>query len=542
MPALSSLLIKRKVASTSDVQEALARQVRYGGDLVTNLLELCALDEPELTQSLAESFQLPPAPIGALPTSAHAVLGLVPGDVALRYGIYPMGREGDCLMVAVAEPMPMAVEDDVSSALGVRIEQHVTPLPRVRQAIARDYGLPLDSRCQAVLIRLQGTQPQSIQPEPAPAKSVLGAPDLVSLPPPPAGPPSARPGAAGPGAPAGGAPMVRRDTRPGTGAPPPPSSPPEPIRQSGDTERPPAMRVRPPSVAPPAIPISPAPIPKTATGGMPTSTQPVAVPGGTQRPTAIHATATQATTDSPQPVTTALRRSAIPAARQAKTRPKPRGPYTPARAEKDLLEAKTRDDVLSAFLHFASQYFEYTAIFAVHGDLAEGRIADGPGAPSSLVAGIGVPLDLPSSISRVIERGNWLLTRLEPDGLDADLANNLQRPIGKQILLLPTLVKTRCVLVLYGDHGRDSVNLEAVGDVLAFAPLVASALEHVIMLRKKAVRSALRPLPARGSNFAPRPPPAPRRYRAEPCRCRWPAPPTEGFPAAPQAPRKKNGV
>src|SRR5260221_1646071 len=63
------------------------------------------------------------------------------------------------------------------------------------------------------------------------------------------------------------------------------------------------------------------------------------------------------------------------------TKPEPRtpprrlGPYTAAMAERGLLEAETRDDVLRAFFDFAGQYFEYAALFAVQGDLAEGRDA-----------------------------------------------------------------------------------------------------------------------------------------------------------------------
>ena len=36
MPTLSSSIVKHNVASVRDVEEALARQAMYGGDLVTN--------------------------------------------------------------------------------------------------------------------------------------------------------------------------------------------------------------------------------------------------------------------------------------------------------------------------------------------------------------------------------------------------------------------------------------------------------------------------------------------------------------------------
>jgi hypothetical protein len=38
MPSLSSLIVQRQVASIDEVEQAIARQVIHGGDLVTNLL------------------------------------------------------------------------------------------------------------------------------------------------------------------------------------------------------------------------------------------------------------------------------------------------------------------------------------------------------------------------------------------------------------------------------------------------------------------------------------------------------------------------
>jgi hypothetical protein len=153
-------------------------------------------------------------------------------------------------------------------------------------------------------------------------------------------------------------------------------------------------------------------------------------------------------------------------------------------AEQDLLSAESRDHVLRAFFDFAAQYFEYAALFVVHGDLAEGRDAQGPGASASRVNGIGVPLDLPSSLSNVRRDGTWHLTRLGSEGIDASFASDLQRDVGPVVLLLPIVVRGRSILILYGDHGGADVELEKVGDVMAFAPLVSAALERIIVRKK----------------------------------------------------------
>ena len=65
--SLSSLIVQREIATIREVEEALSRQVLYGGDLVTNLLEVVLAHESPLTHALAESFGMQPAQIGELP-------------------------------------------------------------------------------------------------------------------------------------------------------------------------------------------------------------------------------------------------------------------------------------------------------------------------------------------------------------------------------------------------------------------------------------------------------------------------------------------
>jgi hypothetical protein len=219
---------------------------------------------------------------------------------------------------------------------------------------------------------------------------------------------------------------------------------------------------RPPTMAPPEPPPPPAPAP-------------VAAP-----PVLRHTKA---------PDLSSLTRSE---AQQA--RPRRLGPYTAAMAERDLLAAATRDDVLRSFFDFAAQYFEYSALFVVHGDIAEGRDAHGPGAHRAKVQSIGVPLDLPSALARSRDSAAYELARLG-GGLDAALAKDLERRPGPLALMLPIRVRGRPVLILYGDHGESDVTLPTIGDVISFAPLVASALERVIVQKKRGGRPDA--LPAR---------------------------------------------
>ena len=383
MPTLSSTIVKREVASPKDVERALARQAIHGGDLITNLLELVNLNEGRLLRTVAESLGLEEAPSGELPRSSGGALGLVPAEVARRHGFFPIAEADGELVIAVSEPLGDEAVSDLEFSLGVRLVQRAATLVRVKQAIARDYGVPLDRRSSRVLARLEG------RPDPSP------------------------------------------------------STPPDPI-----------VGKREPTVPPDALPEL-----------------------GRGRPLDLRALTGRGVRGN------SGQRRRI-------------GPYTVAMAEHDLLHATRRDDVVTAFFDFASQYFEYSALFVVHGELAEGRDAHGSGASRTKVQGVGIPLDLPSTLSVLAEgREPFRLARLSPQGIDGALLKDLARKPGPLVLLLPVRVRERTVLVLYGDHGDQDVALDGIGDVISFTPLVATALERAILKRKGL---ATRPsLPAR---------------------------------------------
>jgi hypothetical protein len=427
MPTLSSSLVKHQVASVEDVTDALARQAQYGGDLVTNLLELSTASEARLVEAIAEAHGLESSASGELPSASEKIRRLVPGDLAARYGFYPLDERDGVLTVAVSEPLPAEVESDLAFALGVSVTQRAALLVRIRQALARDYGIELERRSERILARLAG------KPDPSPS---LAPPRDVGPPP----------------------------TRPATLAPPP-------VAASELSEQP--------------VPDSAAPTPRAPVAAVEAAAEETAAEAPASAPPSPEVKEEAPRTSlapviARAPALRALTRRDTQSGRRARRR----GPYTAAMAEQDLLEASTRDDVLRAFFDFAAQYFEYSALFAVHGDLAEGRDAHGPGASKTKLLSIGVPLDLPSKLSAARESVAPLLVRLGSEGLDGALAKDLERSPGRKVLLLPVRVGSRAVLILYGDHGDIDVELDAVGEVLSIAPLVSTAVERLIIQRK----------------------------------------------------------
>jgi hypothetical protein len=467
MPTLSSLLVQREIASMRAVEDAISRQVLHGGDFPTNLLELGAVNEHSLVWALAESLGIEPAPVGKLPAPDVSVLRMIPGELALRHGIFPLAVEGRALVVATSEALSPAVEEDIGYSLAMAVRPRAAPLVRIREALAAHYAIPLDRRFARLLAKLDGRPDPSPSSRPPPPRA-----ERMSAFPAPEPPPFGAIGTGAVGIPA--APL---------GELPPLDAGPSSARAPSAGLEPIGAEVAPAAGPPPERPSTP-----------PSSPRPAGAHGGAELASFLHRVADE--------------RRGAPA-----SRPRRKGPFTAAMAEHELEQATTTEAVLDVFFDFAHQFFEYAALFVVHGELAEGRDAAGPGADRTKVTAIGVPLDVPSSFSAARERRGPVVAPLSEGGLDVELARDLGRasaisaPRPAPVAILPLLVRTRVVALLYGDDGATGIELGALGELIAFAGLGATALERVILLKKRGAR-ARESFPPPPMAAHPRPPKA----------------------------------
>ena len=443
--SLSSLIVQREVATIRQVEEALARQVLYGGDLVTNLLEVVQLPERVLMPLVSESMGLAHAGLGELPRPAPEALSLVPSDLAIRRGLVPLESDGGSLTLAVAEPLEADVVDELAFALGRPIEQRVAPLVRIRQAHAAWYGAPLDRRMQRLVGRLSGVDtqvpnslPPLFRPDPATASAV-------------AAPPEPRAGSASSSPPAVMAPPEARTSRARTapGISPTPGAP---------------AALEPPAVAEPSAVVG-------------------SSSGSLRSNRTTHAGFPAVGERSGAPAKDHLVHLARAASSAPRGRRK-RGPFPLEQATKEIDEAPDRDVLLDLFFDFAKQFFDYTALFIVHGDIAEGRDAFGPGASREKVIGIGVPLDLPSVLATARSRAAPVIARPAQDGIDSVLMTDLQRKTKGPILILPLVVRQRTVALLVGDGGEGGIDGGSHAEVAAIAGVVGQAFERLIVKKK----------------------------------------------------------
>jgi hypothetical protein len=142
---------------------------------------------------------------------------------------------------------------------------------------------------------------------------------------------------------------------------------------------------------------------------------------------------------------------------------------------------------LGLYFDFARQFFDYSALFIVHGEIAEGRDAFGTGAARERVVALGVPLDLPvpSLMSTARDTLRPAVARAPTDSLDAELRADLQLGAGGEMAVIPLVVRSRSVALVLGDCGDGGVDNEALDQIGACGTTIGRAFERLIIRKKK---------------------------------------------------------
>ena len=140
------MLVRDGIVGVKRLEKAFRRQVVYGGNLDTVLLEMGLIAEERLCQYLALSSGLPPASRAELPfDQLESVRGLLPESVAGKHRVVPLGIEDDAIRVAVHAPVDMTQLEDLADSIDRALQPLIVPEYRWHVWFGRVYGgMPLD--------------------------------------------------------------------------------------------------------------------------------------------------------------------------------------------------------------------------------------------------------------------------------------------------------------------------------------------------------------------------------------------------------------
>ncbi|OFW65833.1 MAG: type II secretion system protein GspE [Actinobacteria bacterium RBG_19FT_COMBO_54_7] len=141
---LGQILIRNRIITEDQLEEALAKQRESGDSLGRVLIDLKMVSEGALTSILARQIGLKYIDLANYDIDISAS-SLVDAEVARRYTLLPIGFEGDRLLIAMADPTNVFALDDVRIMTGMEIEPLVATKEDIVAAISRFCRAEADS-------------------------------------------------------------------------------------------------------------------------------------------------------------------------------------------------------------------------------------------------------------------------------------------------------------------------------------------------------------------------------------------------------------
>jgi len=145
MSRIGELLVREKMLSLQQLQQAQDEAKRTGKRLGATLARLGFVKDSDLTQFVARQYSLPAINLGELEISPD-VLKLVSKEICEKHQVIPVRRNGSSLIVAMADPSNIYAIDELKFLTQYNIDPVVASEGSIEAAIARyhDKGPDLD--------------------------------------------------------------------------------------------------------------------------------------------------------------------------------------------------------------------------------------------------------------------------------------------------------------------------------------------------------------------------------------------------------------
>src|SRR6476619_4073208 len=146
MSRIGELLVREKMLSLQQLQQAQDEAKRTGKRLGATLSRLGYVNDQALTQFVAKQYSLPSINLAEIEIDA-AVLKLVPREICEKHQVIPVRRNGPTLIVAMSDPSNIYAIDELKFLTQYNIEPVVASDQQIEDALGRYYdkGPDLDA-------------------------------------------------------------------------------------------------------------------------------------------------------------------------------------------------------------------------------------------------------------------------------------------------------------------------------------------------------------------------------------------------------------
>ncbi len=140
---LGDLLKEAGLIDDFQLETALSHQRNWGGKLGEILAELEFAHEEDVARVVAEKLKIPYVNLFEPELSAD-VLKILKADMAKKFGVIPVRKEGNTLLLAMSDPLDIGTMDNVRFITGSSIKPVLAMASEIEDAIRKYYdGEPM---------------------------------------------------------------------------------------------------------------------------------------------------------------------------------------------------------------------------------------------------------------------------------------------------------------------------------------------------------------------------------------------------------------
>src|SRR5437762_453858 len=135
---IGELLLKEKLITPEQLQQALNQQKANGGKLGYNLVKMGFVKDEQITSLLSKQYGVPAISLAQFKIDP-TIVKLVPTETARKYQMIPLSRSGSTLTIAMTDPTNVFAMDDIKFMTGYTVEPVVASEVAITDAIEKYY-------------------------------------------------------------------------------------------------------------------------------------------------------------------------------------------------------------------------------------------------------------------------------------------------------------------------------------------------------------------------------------------------------------------
>lgn len=137
-PKLGQLLVAKKMITEDQLLQAVDLQRREGGRIGSNLIKLGFVTEEILVEFLSKQYGVAAVDLANL-TIDPSIIKYIPYEVANKYQICPISKNGASLKIAMTDPSNVFAIDDIKFMTGYDVQPVIASESAIREAISKHY-------------------------------------------------------------------------------------------------------------------------------------------------------------------------------------------------------------------------------------------------------------------------------------------------------------------------------------------------------------------------------------------------------------------